>query len=185
MHEAFRETKPELLPPLPIKRAYAKYSRKLEGKHAQPLREEEFQWIEDWARAGAPDVDIAHALDFNLQGFKLAKQHYPDLQSRLDKPRAGGNIELYEALHRLGKQGNPQVLIWLSRTRLGQGKDTNTQFSFASLDARLEVTQDQIEYCAMLNKAIQDAAAEQAAQAAEVEAKAHEVEVETIPFPSP
>jgi hypothetical protein len=123
---------------------------------------------------------------------RLAKAHYPDLQSRLDKARAGGNIELYEALHRLGKQGNPQVLIWLSRTRLGQGKDTNTQFSFASLDARLEVAQDKIEYCAMLNKAIQEAPAAQAVQAAtnddavelEVEVEATPVN-EPIPFPSP
>jgi hypothetical protein len=83
-----------------------------------------------------------------------------------------------------------QGLIWLSRVRLGQGKDTNTQFSFASLDARLEVTQDKIEYCAMLQKAIQDAAAVQAQAAAKDDA-AVEVEVEAtpvnepIPFPSP
>jgi hypothetical protein len=103
MHEAFKDGKPELLPPLPIKRAYAKYSRKFEGKHAQPLREEEFQWIEDWARVGAPDTEIAHALDFSLQGFNAALQSVPNLISRLTKARAAGNIEIYEALHRIAK----------------------------------------------------------------------------------
>jgi hypothetical protein len=195
LHEAFNGAKLELAPPLPIKKdpKYARYSRKLTGKYAEPLRAEEIRWIEDWARVGAPDTEIAHALDFSLKGFNEALQGAPGLLTRLTKARAAGNIEIYEALHRLGKQGNPQVLIWLSRVRLGQGKDANTQFSFASLDARLEVTQDKIEYCAMLNKAIQDAAAAQAAQAAQAATNDDAVEVEVeatpvnepIPFPSP
>jgi hypothetical protein len=96
-------------------------------------------------------------------------------------------IEIHEALHRIAKAGSVPALISLSRTRLGQGKYTDTHFSFASLDARFEVTQDKIEYCAMLTKAIQDAAAAQAAHAADSSAaSAHdavEVEYEPIPFP--
>jgi hypothetical protein len=156
MHEAFNGAKLELTPPLPIKKdpKYARYSRKLTGKYAEPLRAEEMQWIEDWARVGVPDTEIAHALDFSLKGFNEALQSAPGLRSHLDKARAAGNIEIYDALHRIAKQGSVPALIWLSRTRLGQGKDIPLLNGSTLPAVSTEDMEERIEYCRMLRKAI-------------------------------
>jgi hypothetical protein len=158
MHDAFNGTKLELVPPLPIKKdpKYARYSRKLTGKYAEPLRDEEMQWIEDWARVSVPDTEIAHALDFSLQGFNQALQASPGLLTRLTKARAAGNIEIYDALHRIAKAGSVPALIWLSRTRLGQGKDIPL-LNGATIPGTAVSTQDmeeRIEFCRKLRQAI-------------------------------
>ena len=138
-------------------RKYARYSRKLTGKYAEPLRPEEMQWIEDWARVGVPDTEIAHGLDFSLKTFNEALQSAPGLLTRLTKARAAGNIEIYEALHRIAKAGSVPALIWLSRTRLGQGKDIPLVGNGATIPGTAVSTEgmeEKLEFCRQLREAI-------------------------------
>ena|SRR5271166_5077950 len=202
LHEAFNGAKPDLTPPLPIKKdpKYARYSRKLTGKYAELLRPEEMEWIETWARVGVPDTEIAHALDFSLKTFNEALQSTPGILARLTKARAAGNIEIYDALHRIAKAGSVPALIWLSRTRLNQGKDIpliGNGATFPGTTVSTEGMEEKLEFCRKLQEAINSAVSAQAAESEPKPANAHEVEVEvevetppdrdegTIPFPSP
>jgi hypothetical protein len=189
IHEAFSGAKPELTPPLPIKKdpKYARYSRKLTGKYAEPLRPEEMQFIEDWARVGVPDTEIAHGLDFSLKSFNEALQNTPGILTRLTKARAAGNIEIYDALHRIAKAGSVPALIWLSRTRLGQGKDivfngTNGA-TFPGTSVSTDDMEERIEFCRQLREAI--FAPEPEPLPPTKPANAHEVEATTFTVEPP
>jgi len=91
--------------------------------------------VEDLAELDCTLAEMAVALGCSERTFREHRAHDPALQAAVDRGRARGAIELRRAQHMAAHAGNPTMLIWLGKQRLGQRNFSRTELTRVDRDA--------------------------------------------------